>query len=288
MQRLSEISDMEGFQYHVEGLDVDIPWNIIRGTTYRPVVSVRGLQTDIPGRNGVFVPPQAHTYDAPTVNLTFALSRQPGVTLEAAVNNLVGAFARPGEVMVTRISEGQTTRAACRLVSMSEPDGLFIAQVATMTVVLRVPGVFFRGEPIISAPYSLAVDRLVDIPTLSGSTAPITDSVLRVRGPLDRVSATDPSTRTGISWSGDLAADQYLYLNTDALTARRTTAANAWEVGGEPVSGAVDYPVAGPLQIWPALTTAGPLVRPCQLQLSASGPRTTATEFTIRGRRAFL
>lgn len=120
---------------------------------------------------------------------------------------------------------------------------------------------------------------------LAGSTAPITDPIIRITGPCTNPTITDPTTGTGISWTGTVAASTYLYLHPDRLTARTSASDTAWLSGGTNVSSGIDYPAPGPLQLWPMVDSFTSRT----IRLSATGTgKTAATRLTVRAARSFL
>lgn len=125
----------------------------------------------------------------------------------------------------------------------------------------------------------------VAIHHLAGSTAPITDPIIRITGPCTNPTITDPTTGTGISWTGTVAASTYLYLHPDRLTARTSASDTAWLSGGTNVSSGIDYPAPGPLQLWPMVDSFTSRT----IRLSATGTgKTAATRLTVRAARSFL
>ena len=61
---------------------------------------------------------------------------------------------------------------------------------------------------------------------------------------------------TGLDFQGTVAAGTYVFLNAETLRAHTSTNPESWDTGTD-VSGNLDYPPAGPLQITPSAQTDG-------------------------------
>lgn len=76
----------------------------------------------------------------------------------------------------------------------------------------------------------------------------------------DYFDGSTPSTAgtnpTGLSYQGSVPAGTFVFLNADTLRAHTSTNPQAWDTGTD-VSGNLDYPPAGPLQITPSAQTDG-------------------------------
>ena len=257
--------------WSVAGVDL-ARWGIQNSSLWRPGISVRGQTIQSPGRHGV-ISAGLPVFEEPL--LTFNLRHfghyghfDEG-EIEAASMDLIGTLQSPG-LIVSRTSGTLTTTAAGRLVSIT-PD-LFVAGVVhAYNVIVGLPGVFLRTEPAVSdlGVVTSGVER--EASHLAGTTAPVADAILRVRGPLSAAQVADVLTGTGLSWAGSLTGSQYLYLDAGTLTARRSTSASAWLSGGTDVSGQLSYPAEGPLQAWPRMQGTDPTDRRISLRITGSG-----------------
>lgn len=81
--------------------------------------------------------------------------------------------------------------------------------------------------------------------------APLTDIVFRFPSTVTSVSLTDPTSNTGISWTGAADNAKPLYIRPDIMRAWRSDYANSWTPTGTDVSTGLDYPAGGILQVWP-------------------------------------
>lgn len=260
-------------------------WDVQAGSLWRPPVAVRRSVLTVPGRHGTVRTGRAPVFEEPVVTLEL---RCEGVmsSLEAAANELTGLLAAPGLVL-GRSSGGLVTSAPVDFVTAS-PTQFLADTVADFSVQLAVPGVFFRTASVDSTPEVVTSGEVVSLPGLAVGTAPVADAVLRVRGGGTAVSAVDPVSGTGISWSGTaLAGTDYLFIDMATLTARRSTSATDWVTGGTDVSGGLSYPAPGPLQIWPRMAAADPAVRAASVTVTGTGFDGT-TSLTVRAQPAYL
>lgn len=270
-------------RYEIGGVSLD-RWEPQNGTAWFAQVTVERPSVRLPGRHGA-VPVGEATF-APALDVLQLFVECPvDGTLEEEVGALVALFTQP-VLELSRVSEVGTTTATARLVSLVPGDYL-AGEWAFYTATITRDEPFWRGaqwtSPLRSpAPAALALEGLAE------STAPVVDAVLRFTGPLSQVTVTDAATSTGLSWVGSLASGQYLYLDAGRLTARRTLSSTAWTSGGSDVSGGLDYPTAGPLQLIATTTPAQgeqPDVRAMEAQVAVVGAG-TGTAVMVRARGA--
>ena len=231
---------------------------LLRGTLWRPPVTARRPLVEIPGRHGV-ISGQRPTFDAPTLPLVVEHRYKSADLIEAAVNRLVRLLAQPAltlsRVITTPGGVETVTSAPADLVAVDWGDFRAWSS-GTATIMLSIPGVFLRGPVTASTAANLGTSTTLTLANLAGSTAPIGDAIIRIKGGLTNPSVTDANSGSGISWSGTLATTDYLYLDARTLTARRSTSATAWTSGGTDVTSTLSYPVGGPLQLWPDVNGA--------------------------------
>lgn len=117
------------------------------------------------------------------------------------------------------------------------------------------------------------------MPGWSGCTGLVADAVVRVGGPVGTVTFTGVDGR-GLT-VGPVAAGSYVYVDVARLSAWVTSGGSAWVRTNEAdASGYIDWPIAGPLRLWPT----GGDVRVAVASAGASGGATVA----VRGSRWFL
>jgi len=269
--------------YAINGV-ADSRWTVLSATTWRPPVTVGGSVVAVPGRHGV-IRPSLPRFEEPTVTIQLAFN---GTTsqLEAFYAELVSLLTAPGLVL-TRKDDGGDRAAAARLVTITEPE-FYHGRAAIVTAVLAIPGVFFRGASTDSSTIFLTSGTTMEIATLAGSTAPVTDAVLRLNGPITSFSITDVVTGTGLSWALDnVATGAYLYLDAGSLQAWKSTSASQWTPGGTDVTSGLDYPAAGPLQLFPRMQSANPTDRRVKVLINGSG-FATSSAMVVRAAPAYF
>lgn len=252
-------------------------------TTWRASTTIRRNPITIPGQHGV-LSRSIPVFEEPKVTVDAWVIAASEVALQDAVDQVV-ALAVQSTLTLTRVSAGVSASARVDLVSIGHSG--YVEDAASRIVMLfAVPGAFFRSAVWTSDDVDFAADLVnVEMPGLSGSTAPIADAVLRVTGPCTNPYFTDPTTGTGVMYVGAVAAGEYLYLCPKPVSARISTSPTAWATGGSDVSGHVTFPAAGQLQMWPVVQSA--TERKVLLSATGSG-RTTATKIAVRGQAAYL
>lgn len=234
------------YTWLLNGIDLDAAsGHLVTATLWRPPVSVRRPRITIPGRHGTAGSGALPVFDEPTMTISVRVEGTQH-QLEAAVNLLAGQFAQPA-LILTRSSGGITASAEAELVSADLDQDFTPGRLVTPTAVLAIPGVFFvESDQVHGLP--LAGQHAID--GLAGSSAPCS-GVLRLAGPASAVSIVDHNSGTGVSWSGELSAGGFLFVRPRDLRAWLSADAEQWTPGGTDVSGGVDYPARGPLQLWP-------------------------------------
>lgn len=270
--------------WSLSGVDAD-RWFVAKGSMWRAPVNVRGKVLETPGRHGVrtYGVPE---FDEPQVKLVLEPMHPSLAELEAAEAELVALLSAPG-LTLTRALVTYTGTAAARLVSVVSDEFEDATPWARFEVALAVPSVFFRGVSADSASQVVVSGNTYSLPHLASSTGPVSDAVLRFAGPLSSATAIDPVTSTGISWTGALAAGEFVFLHPASLTARLSTSATAWATGGEDVSSGVSRAAAGPLQIWPRMADTDPGVRAAELTVTGTGFAGT-TALVVRAQPSYL
>lgn len=276
------------YTWLLNGVDLDAAtFGLASATLWRPPISTRRTNIKIPGRHGTLgngLP----EFEEPTFTVGLATDQADQATLERAVNNLVTLLTQP-ELTLTRLSGATTASTKAELVSADLDAGFLYGSRSTPTAVLALPEVVFRDISDVAVVPAWTVDHpCLPLPHLAGSSGPIGDAIVRVKGPLTSIDVVDLNSRTGISWSGTLEAGRWLYLAPDLLQAWDAAASEQWTPSGVDVSGGMDWPAAGALQLWPALTGPG-LDGWSQVAVSVAGAgRSSATELAIRAGRCYL
>lgn len=255
-----------------------------RDTTWKMNVSTRQTVIELAGQHGN-LNPGLPIFESSTVSMQALVMAASEAAVEEAVSHFTALCASP-TLTLTRTSDGVTATAAAKLVSISPSDWHPDAWMCRITALFAIPGVFLRGDvwtsDVLAANWDLTG---VELTGLSGSTAPVGDAILRVTGPCTNPYVSDPTSGTGLQYTGTVSAGQYLFMSARPLRARLSSSSTDWASGGTDVSAALTYPAAGRLQLWPAVQSA--TVRKVLFSWTGSG-RTTATKLTVRAQGAYL
>ena len=264
-------------------LDTALGLRLGRATQWRVATAIRRSPLVMPGAHGSLSSGRPIFDDTVATAEAWVLASSQD-ELEEKLNHFE-ALAVQTALTLTRTSGSLTTSAAVDLVSVTHSD--YVTRTSSrVTVLFAVPGVFFRAAPWTSSDLAFTSSLTnTELTGLSGSTGPIGDAVIRITGPATSVSVDDPMTGTGISWSGTLNAGQYLFLRARPLSGRISSTATDWSSGGSDVSGAVSFPAAGRLQLWPVVQSA--TVRKILMSATGTG-RSTATKLAVQGQGAYL
>lgn len=258
---------------------------VARVSSSRAPITTRRTNVEIPGRHGS-LPGGLPVLGESTVTITTNPGAASQAELESAVATIQALLTQP-VVTLSRVAAGVEVSARAELVSIT-PGRHTPHAWAELTAILAVPAPFFREPPSLSL---VSSSWTADIPSLSldrlaGSSGPIGDAIVRVGGPATSVAVTDLLSATGISWSGVLASGDWLYLSPRLCRAWIVDDYEAWEPTGTDVSGGLDWPAAGRLQLWPQVTA---LAVPTRITVSAVGAgRAAGTTLAIRAGRCYL
>lgn len=255
-------------------------------TMWRPDVSAVRSPVVVPGRHGaieaglpVFAEPK----------LKIAITARPGTeaSLEAAAGRLTALFAAP-TLTVTRTHGGVAASTPARLESIAHSGFLWGAR-STLTVTLGLPEVFFAdtaGVSIHQITSWTGTTAGANISHLEGSTAPIGDAMVRIKGPAKDVTVRDDASGTGVDWTGTLAAGTYLYLSPRLARAWTSATDSVWTPDGTDVTSGLSWPAAGVLQLWPTTSSLSGVTKVAFS--AAASNRTTASAVAIRASRRYL
>ncbi|MGR6915430.1 hypothetical protein ACU635_14390 [[Actinomadura] parvosata] len=190
-----------------------------------------------------------------------------------------GSIVRVADVTVTAASEPEVNTGAAR---------------AKFTAIVEVPGVYWRDETITTWQGSAnAANQAVT--TLAGSTAPITDSLLRVTGPATNITLRDVATQGAIglltSGSNSITASERLLIDAAAMRAAVVTT-DTWDLAtGTDKTGVISVFGPGSASRWihltPAMAVGDPFSRAVLISCTATGT-IAASKLEIRTRRSYL
>lgn len=244
------------FTYLVNGVDLDtelgLNWLTLE-TSWRAPVAARRSPVAVPGRHGNAYRQPATEFDESQMAIAVKIH---GTASQAALESLVAkvlVLVTQPDTIITRISGGQTCTAYAEFVACNDKD-FIVGLTDTLIVMLALPDVFWRQPHTVGSALPFESDiSSAALTHLSGASAPITDAIVRVKGPhTGTVTITDAATGRGLTQeSATLSGSQYLYMDAARLRSWISASATAWDGTGTDVSEHLDYPVGGPLQLWP-------------------------------------
>lgn len=268
---------------------------IARVSSPRLGATTRRSPIEIPGRHGV-IDTALPEFGEALITLSIQSTAGSQAAVEAAVAKLTALLAQP-VLTVTRIAGGYETSGAARLASIS-PGRHTPNAWQELTAVLAIPAGMLAEPPAVGTPMVFSANLTnALLPHLQGSSAPITDAIVRLKGPHSGIfTLTDAATGTGLSQAAtSLTGSQYLYLDAARLRSWVSASDSQWTPGGTDVSQHLDYPGAGPLQLWPVVEPAvgdssfAAASEP-RVRISATGGsgRTGDTTLAVYAGRSFL
>lgn len=186
----------------------------------------------IPGREGA-MPSLGTTFAPGTALLSLTLSQDDHADMMEGLELLYGLFSQRRRLLplVHDYGNGQKRVAMVEVLSEVTPDW-FLLGTTYVDVTLRVPDVFWRSESEVTAT-TPAVTASAATHTLSllDGTAPIVDSLIRVKGAFSTLTLSDPVTGDQIKVNTPLTATQYIIIDTAKWTAHRVTT-DTWDTSG--------------------------------------------------------
>ncbi|MEV6154912.1 hypothetical protein AB0L53_31685 [Nonomuraea sp. NPDC052129] len=259
------------------------------------------MRVSVTGRAGE-LPIVGLDHEATSFSLTFAVTgATPAGTdggypqMEINLEALTALLGVRNRLMSLRYQAGPVVRVAdVTVTAASDPEIIVGAARARLTVVVEVPKVYWRDETISTwAGSANASDQVVT--TLAGSTAPITDALIRVTGPATNITVRDVASGGSVglltSGSNSLTAGQRLLIDADAQQAALVTT-DTWDVAtGTNRTGVISVFGQGSANRWihltPAMAVGDPFSRAVLISCTATGT-TAASALEVRARRSYL
>lgn len=196
---------------------------------------------------------------------------------------LMALFASPTLTITQAGVTGRTLTGMLK--SSSDPKHYPRSGVTSTVFFVEVPDGCWRGTEVTTS-LTAAAPAGATMTLFSGLSAPVQDSIVRFKGPIQDAQVLDPSGAF-VTVSGTVPSGQFVRFESDTGRAWLTTS-DTWS-GGTEVSGQIDF--GGPrgvFEITPQFTTPGsPGSRSGSLSLSQASYNTGAG-FQVRGRPAYL
>lgn len=292
------MSDFKVF-YSIDGISLNDSsgrWSLEASTSRRSLPAVRVTDASTPRRHGDGFTP-GDTFDSTRVGLSLIVADKDAlgvsggaVQAERNLEYLTALLLQTDRLiqLVQHTGPSESRTALGRVVSAVEPTASTpLLDRYKLQIVVNIPGVFWSDPvgPVVSQGPAATVTGAFALPLLAGGSAPITDAIIRFKGPFNGVVAvSDPASGAGLSWSGTLTATQYAFLNADTLKAHISTSATSWNTGTDATSG-LDYPPPGPLVLTPSALAGGVSY---SLNYSRPAALTSVDAVGVRAERRFL
>ncbi|MGW4639546.1 hypothetical protein ACWEN6_13510 [Sphaerisporangium sp. NPDC004334] len=286
--------------YSLDGVALDHPagcWKTKVGTKRRPFPGARSVSVKVVGRAGE-LPVVGLDHETTTLALVIGVTaRTPsGVNggFEQLEHNLEALAALLGvrhRLMTLTYTAGSIVRVAdVTIDAVSEPDVDVGSARARLTAVCKVPGVYWR-TPAATTWSGLLAAASQPVTTLAGSTAPVTDAVLRWTGPVVNPKLVDVATGGSVTRSGGVTAGQRLLVDCGAMRAAIVTT-DTWDLAtGTDVTGTIDAAGSGSgfrwLHLVPDVAVGDPHSRAVLVTSSGTGT-SGASALEVRARRSYL
>lgn len=226
-----------------------------------------------PGRDGVSA--VRGTTGAPVWPITMRVPR-------ARYEELCALFRAGGTIAYTAAS---SRSAAFTYLSHTIADENFVSQIVWVTYLIRLDGAFWRDtNESTSAIAALSSAAVAVTGLFFGSSAPIQDAIVRIKGATTGIQVTD-TAGSWFTYAPALSSTQYLRFESETGRAF-VTATDTW-TGGTEVSGDVDF--GGPrgvFEITPRLDPADPASRDGRLTVTTA--TRTGASIQVRGKGAYL
>ena len=253
--------------------DADGRWDVLSTSNIAPPLTARVANLTLPGLDGVLSTPS--TLEAPQISLAMAIKGRDHDDMMLNYTSLAALFRNSKKL--GRNSGTEFVDTDVEFVSGSEPTFLNVSNRVHVTFLLRINGVYWRGQE-----GDFKQTNLVNpftVQTLDNTTAPVSDCKILLKGP------GKPKVECGDSWvylDYTLGGSDYALIDCADFTAR--TGSGVTFAGGGTVR-------TGSLQ-----TSGGPYCLVLQPEIQATDPRQTkvtvkvtgASEVTIRARGAYI
>ncbi|GAA0403129.1 hypothetical protein GCM10009530_63900 [Microbispora corallina] len=285
--------------YTVDGVALDAPgWYLAKETRRRPLPGVRGVSVEVPGRAGQ-LPIVGLDADTTTLALTLWVTavRPDGTEgdladLEANLDALFAVFGVRHRLLDVRHlpAPGIERQADATVLGAADPDMDVPNRMAKLPVLLTIPGVYWRD--VTASTWSSALPGAArGVSPLAGSTAPITDALLRFKGPATDPTMTDNVTGVTVAYTGTLTGSQRLLIDCGRFRAARVTT-DTWDLSaGADVTGGIYSTGPGSSSRWlhltPGISGSDPFSRAITVTTTALGTDGTSRA-EIRARRSHL
>lgn len=219
----------------VDGTRLDTyAWNIITKTGWDLGTSARGANQEVPGLDGaLWVPNKRESEGRMAIkmwvqgadaNLNYATDQYEKYRQNMDV--LRQLFGKRSSLLTVQINLGSTlgTREClAEVVEAWDPELTGIGQIGTFTVLLKIPGAYWRDTADQNYDLTSATVGQKTLTAFAGATANMRELQLVIDGPWTNPSITDDGSGHVLTYTGTLAAGTQWMVDTVAHTSRTGT-----------------------------------------------------------------
>jgi hypothetical protein len=275
--------------YTLDGIpmqDAGGRWWLDVNTGVRAMPAARIGAYSAPGQDGERTNLNS-TLEQGKLGLSFVVKGADHAAMMANYELLTGILSQRGRLLplVHDYGNGQTRVAMIQLSATSDPD-MINASTLRFKVIASIPDGVWRDAALaadFSAPLTTTTTTQTVTP-LAGTTGPIDDALIRIKGAISTATVTDPVTGDQISFNAALLATEYVIIDCANWTARKVTS-NTWTGGTNVDSSFSSTRGSGPaLALYPEYSTGAARV---QIKVVSTNPATSPT-CEVRAKRSFI
>jgi hypothetical protein len=275
--------------YTLDGLPLNDPtgrWYLHDTTGLRILPARMASGASIPGMDGV-MPSLRSTFEPGALSVVISVRRPTHDQMMGGLELLFGVLGQRHRLLPLRhdYGNGQIREAMVEVLSDVTPDRL-TQELSRLPVMFRVPSAFWRDTATVDAGAGINLtSATTTLAQLAGSTGPIPDALIQVRGAFTQATLTDPVSGDSITISGGGTGTEYVVIDTANWTARKQTS-NTWSTTGGTnwINNVVSNRGSGPMMsLNPDFSTGAGRV-----QLTTIGTGTASAQATVRAKRSFL
>lgn len=228
-------------------------------------------------------------YEAGSVAITMNVYGADHESFMQNVEFLRGLFGQRHKLLELRHhyrEDGTNDRIAMVQFNASSEVGIKAgARSGTMDFFATIPGTFWRSANTITDVVPVTTSTLSEatLSGLSGSNAPITDALIRVKGQFSELTIKDVVSGHTLHVTFGLAANEYLIIDTSSWTARKVTT-NTWDGGVAQDSLVTSSRGSGPMFTLEPMILNNAFV----YRIATSGATLSGAQVEVRAKKSYL
>ena len=285
---------MPSATYSIDGIAMNHPlgnWYVLDDIPVGLAVERRSSDLFVQGRNGS-VGTYDETDEISQLGLVVVVNAVGVRTVNDSYQALKSILTKRTDFLTLRRTLfGTTSEAKAKLLKLVEPKLIATADSFTFTIVLVLPGVYFRDTADLtwtqSAPVSGTTYRVT---TFDNTTTDIRDAKIKLTGPMTSPVLKDEGSGTSFS-VGTVAAGRQVLVNADTGYVYESASSSAWNLSGSDISAQLRTAGVGSglrvISFSPSMTSGDPFDRRVNVTLTATN-MTASSKLEIQGRRCFF